>query len=190
MDPVFSTYTKVVGVTRKNEDDEPIQELLEDMDTSWELSFERDYANEYDDNAIKVYAEGSHIGYLSRQLAEELSPKIDDCYSLFGEITEITGGGDKNYGCNIRIWLQQTVEPETLARIRATIAEGKLSSPDAAPTPSKNKGLGWIIAAIVMIILALIFIITGAEFETIGGSILMFVLFLGMGCKKLKEKRS
>lgn len=121
MTTLLSTPTKVVGVTKENENGDNIQEILEEMSLEWEdykkiLSFSREPDNPYDENAIAVYAgyfDGfPHIGYINADLASRLSPQIDSGCELRGYITEITGGGSKKYGCNIEIQLIEKTEEE------------------------------------------------------------------------------
>ncbi len=114
----FMTDTKIVGVSQFNDKGIPIQMILSNLKSGERLTFLRDYGNKHDNNAIKVFSwdghELTHIGYISRELAAEIAPFLDknmSC-SLEGIIHEITGGADdKNYGCNIRIWIQSPDEP-------------------------------------------------------------------------------
>ena len=43
-------------------------------DTSKQLVFKRDFKNKFDKNAIKVYLDDKHIGYIKRDEAQLLSP--------------------------------------------------------------------------------------------------------------------
>lgn len=100
-------HTKIVGVSKKNDDDESIQKLLEDISEycceGWLLSLEHESDNQYDENAIKVYCHNDHIGYINRELAKDLAPLVDQ-QRVEAEISEITGGEDgKSFGCNILI---------------------------------------------------------------------------------------
>ena len=103
--------TKVVGVTKKNECDERIQELLDTIaDYAYDgmpLELEHEYDNEYDENAIKVYCDGDHIGYLSRDIAAQIAEDVD-AQKVEAEISEITGGDGNSYGCNIVIRILDT----------------------------------------------------------------------------------
>lgn len=105
--PGAEFHTKVVGVTKKNEDDKRIQSILQEMEeyccdgTPLELEHEED--NPYDKNAIKVYCDYEHIGYLNRELAQDLVGLVDSGM-VAAELSEITGGEDgKSFGCNILI---------------------------------------------------------------------------------------
>lgn len=97
-------HTKVVGVTKQNEDRKNIQDILKDLYDGCDLTLKRDPQNPYDANAIKVYAAGDHIGYISKDLAKDLAPKMDKGVVVTASIDEITGGEDGlYYGCNIKI---------------------------------------------------------------------------------------
>ena len=72
--------TNVVGVTFDNEDGSSRRQIIASMSESDEVCLERDPYNQYDRNAVKVCVIKNgvkkQIGYLSRDLASELSPKI------------------------------------------------------------------------------------------------------------------
>jgi hypothetical protein len=99
-------YTKVVGVTKENDCNEDIQELLCGLSATspdlLDLSFEHEEDNPYDKNAIKVFCDNDHIGYLSRDIAKRIAYLVDDG-RVAGEVNAITGGNGKKYGCNILI---------------------------------------------------------------------------------------
>jgi hypothetical protein len=103
--------TKIVGVTRKNEDGTIRQELLEALETGEVVTLERDPFNEYDENAIEVHnAYGEQLGFLGKRLAADLSPKLDSGMQASCVVTEVTNGSDDEiengiYGCNIEITL-------------------------------------------------------------------------------------
>ncbi len=99
----IDTYTKVVGVTKLNDDGQQIQSILATITPSDSLTFVREPNNPYDANAIKVVCDYQHIGYIKADIAEDIAPLMDSGKKLSGHITEITGGGDLNYGCNIHI---------------------------------------------------------------------------------------
>lgn len=118
IDKDFMTDTKIVGVSQFNDEGIPIQMILPDLKPGGRLFFIRDYGNQYDNNAIKAFSwngkDSCHIGYISKELAAEIAPFLDKnmSHDLEGVIHEITGGTDgKNYGCNVRIWIQDPNEP-------------------------------------------------------------------------------
>jgi len=100
-------HTKLAGVTKRNDDEDKIQDLLKDIsECCYEgelLSLEHESDNVYDENAIKVFYGFDHIGYIKRDLAKELAPLVDQ-QRVEAELCEITGGEDgKSFGCNILI---------------------------------------------------------------------------------------
>ncbi len=105
MDNNFGMHTKIVGVTRKNDDGTDRQNLIADLSEGDQLTFEREYENEHDENAIAVYdCSGQQLGYLKSSVAEDVAPILDSGGKITGFVTEVTGGmGDESYGCNIRI---------------------------------------------------------------------------------------
>jgi hypothetical protein len=98
-----SFFTKVVGITKPNEDGTDRQEILD----RWRrLRLVRDPANLYDKNAIRIcLSTGEQIGFLSADVASELAKKIDKGKVIDAVIHEITGGeeGKESLGCNIKI---------------------------------------------------------------------------------------
>lgn len=108
MGKYFRTFTKIAGVTKTNDEGINIQEILCTLcpgDTIWGL---KDYRNEFDTNAIKLYSKGgTHIGYLNRNVAADFAPLVDEGADVYGRIREITGGTNgKCFGCNIEVWLE------------------------------------------------------------------------------------
>lgn len=62
-------------------------------------------SNEHDPDAVAVYHRdtSTKLGYISKELVKAQQLHVDtDQY--WAEITNITGGGDKNHGCNIKIF--------------------------------------------------------------------------------------
>lgn len=101
-----SFYSKVAGVTKNNKNGTSRQELLKKCQTKDRLQLIRDPENPYDKNAIKVcLATGEQIGFLRRELAEELAPKLDSGKKIEAFVSEVTGGEEDKFtlGCNIKI---------------------------------------------------------------------------------------
>ena len=93
-----SYYTKVVGVTYNG-----VQRVLPHLQSGMSLDFVREPRNIHDKNAVAIYCSGRKIGHLSREEAAEIAPIMDSGVPVDGVIDEITGGGNYNYGCNIRV---------------------------------------------------------------------------------------
>lgn len=99
-------HTKVVGVSRTNDDGTSRQDILAGCEEGDQLILERDEYNEHDENAIKVLTyDGEQIGYIKRELAAEIAPLMGAGIEFNCEIEEITGGveGKETLGCNIVI---------------------------------------------------------------------------------------
>lgn len=95
--------TKIVGVTKENDKGIPIQAILPMINDDSDLVLVREKNNLYDANAIKVFADHQHIGYLKSSIAQQIAPLMDQGKIIDVELSEVTGGGEKNYGCNIKI---------------------------------------------------------------------------------------
>ena len=97
--------TKVVGVTKENDKGIPIQTILPMVSADSDLLLVREKGNPFDANAVKVLADHQHIGYLKSSIAQQVAPMMDQGKIIDVELSEVTGGGDKYYGCNIKITL-------------------------------------------------------------------------------------
>ena len=99
-------YTKVVGVSYDNRQEHIIQ-----LEAEERLFLERDYNNEYDKNAIMVLTSSKNqIGFISKEVASTLAPRIDDGAEYIVTISQITGlHPDENLGVNI--YVEECVNP-------------------------------------------------------------------------------
>lgn len=98
-------HTKIVGVTYDNPDGTDRQTIIASLTLQSQITLSRDYGNIYDPNAIAVLtAAREQIGFINRDIASELAPKMDLGSTYFVKITSLTGG-DHGYsrGVNIRI---------------------------------------------------------------------------------------
>jgi hypothetical protein len=99
-------FSKVVGVTQNNADGTWRQMVLGTCQPGEPLRFVADPGNVYDENAIKVMrASGEQLGYLNKELAEEINAKILEGYKYVvavAGVTEPLHGGW--HGCNILIF--------------------------------------------------------------------------------------
>lgn len=104
-------YTKVVGVSFRNDDGSERQRIIRDLDRKdmlnpgQELYLQREPTNPYDYNCIKVLGpDGRQIGNLSREIAAQLSPEMARGKRYTATVNAVTGGGvDMSYGVNIII---------------------------------------------------------------------------------------
>jgi hypothetical protein len=114
---VRTIRTKIRGVTKRNPDGKNRQRIIRTWCNCGDALFlEREPNNPVDENAIRVRRIVStdipdkprlaeQLGYLSRDLAAELAPKMDrQGFVLMAMIREITGGEDgRSLGVNIQL---------------------------------------------------------------------------------------
>jgi len=92
-------HTKLAGVTfPKN-----AQTTLPKLNTGDEITLIREPENQYDKNAIRTEALGERIGFLPAHVARELAHRMDNGENFKCIVAQITGGGDKTYGCNVEL---------------------------------------------------------------------------------------
>ena len=100
---VRTIHTKVAGVTFRNSDGSSRQENLSYCIGGGPIEFE--HFTYKGAPAYAVFCGGLQIGNLPADLARDLY-ELDDSYTFFGEIDEVTGGDDGlKYGCNLQIEL-------------------------------------------------------------------------------------
>ena len=101
----MSLHTKLVGVTHNNSDGSSRQSIIAQMNINSRIFLKRDCGNIYDPNAILVVdAMDRQLGFISKELAAELAPKMDAGQKFTVSIVTLTGG-DNGYtrGVNIII---------------------------------------------------------------------------------------
>ncbi len=99
MEPIFSTVSKIAGVTVDNR-----QELLSKLSEGEILTFKHQPNNKHDKNAIAIYnSNDQQLGFINSTLAAEIAEyrNIDPNLTIEGHVKSITGGGDLKRGCNI-----------------------------------------------------------------------------------------
>ncbi|MGQ9630589.1 MAG: single-stranded-DNA-specific exonuclease RecJ [bacterium] len=90
--------TKIAGVTFENR-----QKSISELREGERLRLVRE-DNPRDPNAIRVENDRrDHLGYIKRELALKLAPQIDSGVKYEAWVTEVTGGGEKNWGANISL---------------------------------------------------------------------------------------
>lgn len=109
-------HTKIRGVNHQNENGSDRQEILGRCSEGETLYLYRDPDNPEDNNAVEVRrSNGEKLGYLSRSMAEDIAPKIDNGTEVRAQIKNLTGGGSKKRGCNILVytpWLYARKTPK------------------------------------------------------------------------------
>lgn len=90
--------TKVVGISFGQR-----QDLAAALEPGAPLDLRREPENPADSNAIAVYYGNLQLGFLRRQIAAHLAPLIDAGAVYRARVEHVTGGGEKNFGTNIRV---------------------------------------------------------------------------------------
>jgi len=111
--------TTVVGVTYKNSESGSSRQdnIASIIDEAFKVCrLRREFDNPYDKNAVAVFICDKKIGYLNRQLASVLAPKIDSGIIFHTHILKIKGGGDLYYGVEIKITRENNHEDIFLNR--------------------------------------------------------------------------
>ena len=100
-----SFFTKIVGVSFENENGSSRQDLITELDSvPCSLELRRIFDNPHDENAIAVIdPKGRQLGYLSRNIAEQMAPIIDSGLIVQANAVQVTGGWPLHYGVNIQI---------------------------------------------------------------------------------------
>jgi len=137
-----SFYTKVVGVTANNNDGYSRQNLIRRFVKPGDVLFLiREKDNSYDSNAIAVHVvpietidQDDQIGYLSREVAAELAPKMDRGDRITCITKNKTGGrNEKNFGVNVEITIYT---PEEAAIISNRVEAQKATQAARKQTPA------------------------------------------------------
>ena len=102
-------HTKVVGVTFGNDDGSSRQEIIKGCKVGEDIIFKPVPTKDYPD-AIGVFnMRGQQLGHINAELAAELKEKYG-ANPMSVTINNITGGDDKNYGCNLHIIIYSHAE--------------------------------------------------------------------------------
>ena len=137
-----SFFTKVAGVTHRNNNRTSRQSLIARCSVGEELILEREPDNAVDPNAIKVCRRsGEQLGYIPAHVAASgLARDLDRGDTPKCRITDLTGGGKLTRGVNIEIgeW------PED-------------SHPSGTAIPSDSPAnYGWVIAVVLIAVAVLL----------------------------------
>lgn len=100
-----SFYSKINGLTftRPGQEKKGI-EIIPTLKKGQELKLVPEPENKFDPNAIAVYYENLHLGYIPKETAKSMKYEMERNDAMYiCKISEITGGGDRNYGCNLEI---------------------------------------------------------------------------------------
>ncbi len=117
----YEFFTKLAGVTQTNADGRPRQDIIaNELQEEQELFLAREPENQYDPNAIAVITSlySETVGYLSKKVAAEIAPQIDQHQLVTCQIKNITGvsDGDKSLGVNLLLRVYSLADTENIAR--------------------------------------------------------------------------
>lgn len=102
---VFVYDTKVVGVSKDNEDGSSRQEIIKrEVEEDDKLILQAEPTNPFDPNAVKVLSKFGHqIGYLNKDMAEKVKPALDNETEIHTKASWVNG--EKMMGVGLRIEL-------------------------------------------------------------------------------------
>lgn len=129
-----SFFTKVVGVTFKNDDGSDRQSIIRnlvrngELDEGAEVFFVPQPANPHDSNCILVKAgNGQTLGCLSREMAAKVAPQIRQGYTFKAYVTSLTGG-DIGYAYGINLRIERYKKQETTQIFAKSKSEERIQS--------------------------------------------------------------
>ena len=102
--------SKLVGVSFEGR-----QDVISGLRVGSELELERQPDNPYDANAIAVRYGNLQVGFIRREIAAHLGPRIDAGARYRARIASLTGGGEKHRGVNIVVERDAGGEPRRRA---------------------------------------------------------------------------
>lgn len=112
-------HARVVGVSHANEDGTSRQRIIARC-SQWEvLKLRHECDNPIDRNAVAVLrANGEQLGYLDRDLAEEIAKRLESGWRYFPMIKEIRTDGDVSHylGVLLLLFLAQPGAPMDMVR--------------------------------------------------------------------------
>lgn len=110
-----SFHTKIVGVSFEGR-----QDALAGLSEDAELELVRQPENAHDANAIAVRYGALHLGYIRKEIAAHLAPRIDAGTRYRARVASLTGGDRQRFrGVNIYVWKKREVAaPSEEARER------------------------------------------------------------------------
>ena len=96
-------YTKIAGITFNGR-----QRFVPYLNVGDHLRVVREPNNEYDSNAIAIYDKHQNqLGYIGKNVAASLAPRMDEGEIVDVTVSNITGGGDYAFGVNIHVCIAE-----------------------------------------------------------------------------------
>lgn len=91
-------FTKIVGISFYDR-----QSHIDELSIGDKLFLKRDYKNIHDKNAIGVYKNNYHLGWISKNISKILAPEIDNGLYWEAKVSNITGNKECTLGVNIEL---------------------------------------------------------------------------------------
>ena len=114
-------HTKVVGVSFGLR-----QSVAGGLSAGAQLELVRDPHNEADPNAIEVRYGSLQVGFIRREIAKRIAPKIDEGDRYSAVVADVTGGGEKHVGVNIHVRRRRSTLPPSRRSAGESAALGLL----------------------------------------------------------------
>jgi hypothetical protein len=150
-------FTKVVGVTKNNPDGRNRQKIIGACCPLEKLKLEHEDDNPVDPNAVAVRrANGQQIGYLSAEIAAEVTRRSEQGYRHGAYITAITGGtkGKATRGVNLLLIIAEpgVGDREVQGYADQLSAKPEIAGGHATRTvkPKKSRSLKFLIVVAVI----------------------------------------
>ena len=150
-------FTKVVGVTQGNR-----QQVLASLQQYESLDLEHEDDNPVDPNAVAVNrSNGQQLGYLNRDLAKEVATRNQQGYRYAVFVKDVTGGGDRNLGCNLLIVVSdpQSTDAEAQAYLNNLISsDPQFDVPTSVAQSYRQKQSGCFGLLLLFVFVGLLFV--------------------------------
>lgn len=107
---MFEFHTKINGTSFRPENLPTLKGLVKEQ----ELSLLPEPTNKYDPNAIAIYLQDKHLGYIPRDTAAKIVGDVN-ANTVKCVVSEVTGGveGKENIGVNIKLIVNRPDEVKT-----------------------------------------------------------------------------
>jgi len=149
--------TKVRGVDQLNPDGSSRQQIIRDLVYDGAgLVLERQPENRFDPNAIAVLYDSAdldeykQIGYLSRDLATKLAPKMDAGQVIDAEVLDVTGEDTDTLGVNIQLTVLTPEEVRARGELHSRLLQQPAELPAQAHKLKTRKSKKSVIVTLVL----------------------------------------
>ncbi len=140
--PVHSFFSKIAGVTHKNKDGSDRQRAIACCSVGEKLRLRREPENKADRNAVAVVrcATGEQLGYISRHVAVDLAPSLDEGQRVDVTIRQITGDDPDRRGVNIELEFYTVPEGKSETNVDTEVESEAIVDAEVGVKPYGLKG--------------------------------------------------